>query len=91
MLRGVFRWWKEDRRELLPYLLLLIVFPIPYYLTHSSMDYRQPIEPQIIVLVAIGIFGFKDWIATAESREVEDARPYQAGPVMAYRFKEKSL
>jgi 4-amino-4-deoxy-L-arabinose transferase-like glycosyltransferase len=91
MVRGIFRWWNEDRRELLPYLLLLIIFPIPYYLTHSSMDYRQPIEPEIIVLVAIGIFGFKDRIASVESREVEDAERYQAGPVMTYTFKEKSL
>jgi 4-amino-4-deoxy-L-arabinose transferase-like glycosyltransferase len=91
MLRGIFRWWKEDRRELLPYLFLLIVFPIPYYLTHSSMDYRQPIEPQIIVLVTIGIFGFKDRIASADSPEVTTSRQYQAEPVMAYTSSRKSL
>jgi hypothetical protein len=91
MLRGLFRWWKEDRRELLPYLFLLIVFPIPYYLTHSSMDYRQPIEPQIIVLVTIGIFGFKDRIASADSPEVTTSRQYQAEPVMAYTSSRKSL
>jgi hypothetical protein len=91
MLRGTFRWWKEDRRELLPYLFLLIIFPIPYYLTHSSMDYRQPIEPQIIVLVAIGIFGFKDWMAAAGSPEVTTSAQHQAEPVVAYTFKRKSL
>jgi hypothetical protein len=90
MLRGIFLWWKEDRRELLPYLFLLIVFPIPYYLTHSSMDYRQPIEPEIIVLVTIGIFGFKDWIASADSPMVKTSRRHQAEPVMAYTFKRKS-
>jgi 4-amino-4-deoxy-L-arabinose transferase-like glycosyltransferase len=84
MLRGIFLWWKEDRRELLPYLFLLIVFPIPYYLTHSSMDYRQPIEPEIIVLVTIGIFGFKDSIAPADSPKVKTSRQHQAEPVMAY-------
>lgn len=57
MLRGIWRWWKEDRDHSIPYLILLIVFPIPYYLTHSSMDYRQPIESQIIILVSIGFFG----------------------------------
>jgi 4-amino-4-deoxy-L-arabinose transferase-like glycosyltransferase len=91
MLRGIFRWWKEDRKELLPYLFLLIVFPIPYYLTHSSMDYRQPIEPQIIVLVTIGIFGFKDRIASADSPEVTTSRQYHAEPVMAYTSSRKSL
>jgi 4-amino-4-deoxy-L-arabinose transferase-like glycosyltransferase len=57
MSRGMIRWWREDKDAVLPYLLALIIFPIPYYLTHSSMDYRQPIEPIIIVLVSIGLFG----------------------------------
>jgi 4-amino-4-deoxy-L-arabinose transferase-like glycosyltransferase len=55
--KGLRRWWREDSRATLPYLLALAVFPIPYYLTHSSMDYRQPIEPLIIILVSIGLFG----------------------------------
>lgn len=55
MLRGIRSWWKQDRRHALPYLILLIVFPLPYYLTHSSMDYRQPIEPQIVILATIGL------------------------------------
>jgi 4-amino-4-deoxy-L-arabinose transferase-like glycosyltransferase len=57
MAKGLRRWWREDKRAALPYLLALMVFPIPYYLTHSSMDYRQPIEPLIIILVSIGLFG----------------------------------
>jgi 4-amino-4-deoxy-L-arabinose transferase-like glycosyltransferase len=57
MLRGLRRWWIEDRSAALPYLLLIAVFPFTYYFTHSSMDYRQPIEPQILILVVIGIFG----------------------------------
>jgi hypothetical protein len=31
------------------------------------MDYRQPIEPQIVILAAIGVFGFGD----AASREYQ--------------------
>jgi 4-amino-4-deoxy-L-arabinose transferase-like glycosyltransferase len=57
MLLGVFRWlrwarWQPSRLPLLlPYLAAVMVFPLPYYLTHASMDYRQPIEPVILVLV----------------------------------------
>ena len=36
------------------YSIVLVVFPVTYYLTHSSVDYRQPIEPVIVQLVAIG-------------------------------------
>ena len=57
MLRGIGRWWREYDGAVLPYLAAVLVFPIPYYLTHSSMDYRQPLEPIILVLVVVGLFG----------------------------------
>jgi 4-amino-4-deoxy-L-arabinose transferase-like glycosyltransferase len=58
MLRGLRRWWRVDATAVLPYIIVILLFPIPYYLSHASMDYRQPIEPEIIILAAIGIFGF---------------------------------
>ena len=60
MLSGARRFWRHDRRATLPYLLLLVIFPLPYYLSHSSMDYRQPIEPEIILLASIAVFGLKE-------------------------------
>ncbi len=60
MLRGLRRWWQLTPRDALPYLIVLLVFPVTYYLSHASMDYRQPIEPQIVILAAIGAFGFRD-------------------------------
>jgi len=57
MVRGLRRWWREDAGSVLPYLLAVLIFPIPYYLSHSSADYRQPIEPVIVLLVIVGLFG----------------------------------
>ncbi len=57
MVRGLRRWWREDAGATLPYLLAVLIFPIPYYLSHSSADYRQPIEPVIVLLVCVGLFG----------------------------------
>lgn len=54
---GLRRWWREDRDAALPYLMAVLVFPLPYYLTHSSMDYRQPLEPIVVLLVTVGLFG----------------------------------
>lgn len=54
MLRGARRLWRMDRSACLPYLVLLCVFPITYYITHPLMDYREPIEPAIIVLAVFG-------------------------------------
>jgi hypothetical protein len=53
------------------------------------MDYRQPIEPQIVILVTIGLFGTRDWTASAE--EAEDFRQHQLEPLMAYTFTETPL
>lgn len=57
--RGLLRWWRQDRAAALPYLIAVLVFPLPYYFTHASMDYRQPLEPLVIILVTVGIFGTK--------------------------------
>ena len=57
MAKGLIRWGKEDWGSVVPSVLAVLIFPIPYYLTHSSMDYRQPLEPVIITLVTVGLFG----------------------------------
>jgi hypothetical protein len=54
MLRGMMRLWRLHRAAALPYLVLIVVFPLTYYITYPLMDYRQPIEPAILVLVASG-------------------------------------
>ena len=84
MLRGIWIWWKEDRNHAVPYLTMLTVFPIPYYLTHSSMDYRQPIEPQIVILVTVGLFGIKGWTASAGSLADNEVRQRQLEPLRSY-------
>ncbi len=56
MLRGVRRFWRENRSAGIPYFILIAVFPLSYYITLALMDYRQPIEPAIVVLVVAGLF-----------------------------------
>ncbi len=51
---GIFQLWRRDRNLAIPYLATLLVFPLPYYITHASMDYRQPIEPMIVGVIAYG-------------------------------------
>jgi 4-amino-4-deoxy-L-arabinose transferase-like glycosyltransferase len=55
MCLGARRWWLANRETSFPYLILIGIFPITYYITHPLMDYRQPIEPEIVILVTIGI------------------------------------
>ena len=55
MLFGARDWWRRDRLAALAYLLPIAIFPIAYYISHPLMDYRQPIEPQIVILVVVGL------------------------------------
>jgi 4-amino-4-deoxy-L-arabinose transferase-like glycosyltransferase len=59
MLIGIFSLWRTNRTAVIPYLLLIGVFPITYYLTHPMMDYRQPIEPAVIVLGVAGVLALR--------------------------------
>jgi hypothetical protein len=59
MLLGARRFWRRDWVSALPYLVLITIFPITYYFTHATPDYRQPIEPEVVVLVVMGILSLK--------------------------------
>jgi hypothetical protein len=69
MLLGARRFWRRDAISALPYLVLIAIFPITYYVTHATPDYRQPIEPEVVVLVAMGILSLKRMTTPAERLE----------------------
>jgi 4-amino-4-deoxy-L-arabinose transferase-like glycosyltransferase len=54
MLRGIGRFWRWNRAAVWPYLVLIGIFPLTYYITKPIMDYRQAIEPAIVVLAVSG-------------------------------------
>jgi len=41
--------------EAFPYLMVLLVFPLIFYLTHTSLRYRFPMDPIMMVLAAYGV------------------------------------
>ena len=59
MLRGIRRFWRQNRAALWPYLVLICIFPLTYYLTKPIMDYRQAIEPAIVVLAIAGVLPWR--------------------------------
>ncbi|MEO6911403.1 MAG: glycosyltransferase family 39 protein [Edaphobacter sp.] len=61
MLYGLRNLWRRDKTAALPYLTLIAFFPVTYYLTHTSPDYRQPIEPEIVALISIGLLSFREF------------------------------
>ncbi len=42
----------EKRATALPYTVILLAFPLVYYVTHTFPTYRHPIEPVILLLAA---------------------------------------
>ncbi len=57
MFRGL---WSMRRRDMAAFwkaAFVLLLFPCPYYVTHASMDYRQPIEPLVVILISVGLTG----------------------------------
>ena len=59
MLLGIRSLWRTNRIAVIPYLLLIGIFPITYYLTHPMMDYRQPLEPAVVVLGVAGALSLR--------------------------------
>ena len=81
MLRGIRRFWRQNRAALWPYLVLIGIFPLTYYLTNPLMDYRQAIEPAIVVLAVSGVLpwrrirpgGANQWVGAERALEPEFA------------------
>jgi len=47
---GVVRVWKRNRHAAIPYAILLVVFPLIYYITSPEYYYRRPLDPMMLVL-----------------------------------------
>ncbi len=58
-----------------PIVAIPAVFPLLYYVTHTSLRYRHPIDPIVLLLVAIGLRGLWDWFASARSSTVTAHAP----------------
>jgi len=56
---GFWRLFGERRLSLaILFLLPLLLFPLPYYITHAEFRYRLVIDPVLTILAAFGVCGF---------------------------------
>jgi hypothetical protein len=64
----------RHRRQLAPIWLFLLVYPLPYYLTHVARGrYRYPVEPLVVLLAAIPLaIWFRHALLPARKREAFD-------------------
>ena len=53
----------------LPVVSVPLLFPLLYYATHTSLRYRHPIDPVVLLLAAVGVHGFWHWCARKLARK----------------------
>jgi hypothetical protein len=46
----------------LPAVAVPVIFPLLYYVTHTSLRYRHPLDPAVLLLAAIGVHGVWSWL-----------------------------
>lgn len=54
---------RRKRLEAIPYAVVLLTFPLIYYITHTFNTYRHPTEPVMFLLAAYAGVGFLEWLA----------------------------
>ncbi len=59
-------WLAGKGAAVFPLVLILVTFPMVYYITHSSMDYRHPLDP---ILVMMDCYCVLEWRRRRASRK----------------------
>jgi hypothetical protein len=54
-LAGLLLAWRATGMDSLPLAMCLIVFPIPYYITHTALRYRHPIDPLMTIFAVYAV------------------------------------
>ena len=55
MLLGLWRAYRTARETAIPYLLVVSLYPLVFYLTHPTIRYRHVIDPEVAILAALGV------------------------------------
>ena len=66
---GMMLAWRANGRDCWPLAMCLLVFPIPYYITHSALRYRHPIDPFLTLFTTYAIARVWRAIAALHKRE----------------------
>jgi 4-amino-4-deoxy-L-arabinose transferase-like glycosyltransferase len=55
MLLGLRRAFQTNREAMLPYLFVLLVYPLVFYIAHPAIRYRHVIDPEVTILAGLGV------------------------------------
>lgn len=57
MIAGLVRLYREQHNFFVPVAVFPVIFPIAFYLAHTSLRHRHPCDPALLLLVVMGIGG----------------------------------
>lgn len=66
---GVLLALRSNWRSTLPLAFCVLIFPVPFYITHSSLRYRHPIDPFLTILSVYAISRFWTFAREMKSRK----------------------
>ena len=67
---GMILTWRRKGLEAVPYAIILLMFPVIYYVTHTFNSYRHPTEPAMFILAAYAV------VSAGNSRDGESVAPH---------------
>jgi hypothetical protein len=66
---------RQKHPDALPYSMVLLVFPIVFYVTHTSLRYRFPMDPIMAILASYGVASVISLLRTRFAGRPETASP----------------
>ncbi len=61
--------YRSNPDDAFPYAMVLLVFPFIFYLTHTSLRYRFPMDPIMMILAAYGVsYPISQWLERSSPR-----------------------
>jgi hypothetical protein len=79
-LLGVLYAHRSRHADAAPYGMVLLIFPLIFYLTHSSQRYRFPMDPIVVVLAASSVAHFISFARFGNARKTRVAAPIPPCP-----------
>lgn len=52
---GLLKVFRTDSDRAIPYALMLVFYPMVFYITHPEIAYRHPIDPEILILACFAV------------------------------------
>jgi 4-amino-4-deoxy-L-arabinose transferase-like glycosyltransferase len=56
---GLIRAIHDGRDGAVPLVILVVCFPLAYYITHPEIRFRHPIDPMVVILLVYGAMSFR--------------------------------